>query len=144
MLTATRPAKARNTTTAPSPIVATYGPAVGRLLTAPLFLLSGIAKLSDPAPFLAYIASVGLPFPTLALGIAILVELLGGALLVVGYKTRYVAAIIAGFTLATALVFHTNLADQTEFLFFFKNLAITGGLLHVVAFGGGPFSIDRR
>lgn len=118
--------------------------AFGRIAIAPLFLLSGIAKLTGPEPFLAYIASVGLPLPTAALGVAILVELIGGALLVVGYKTRTIAAVIAAFTLATAVIFHSNLADQTQFLFFFKNLAISGGLLQLVACGGGRWSIDRR
>lgn len=116
---------------------------IGRTMIASLFLLSGWAKLADPESFLAYIASAGLPFPTVALGVGILVELIGGALLVVGYRTRLVAAIIAAFTLLTALVFHNKLADQTQFQFFFKNLAIAGGLLQVAAFGGGRWSIDR-
>ncbi len=119
-------------------------PVLGRLCIAPLFLLSGFAKLTGPAPFLAYIGSVGLPFPTVILVMAILVELVGGTFLLVGYKTRITAAVIAVFTLMTALVFHTNLSDQTEFLFFFKNLAITGGLLQIVVLGGGRVSIDRR
>lgn len=116
---------------------------LGRIAIAPLFLLSGIAKLTDPTTILRYIGSVGLPFPAAALGLAILVELIGGALLVVGYKTRVVAAVIAAFTLVTAIVFHRDLQDQTQFLFFFKNVAITGGLLQVVALGGGRWSIDR-
>ena len=116
---------------------------LGRLAIAPLFLLSGIAKLTDPSTFLAFIAAAGLPLPAVALGAAILVELIGGALLVVGYRTRTVAAVIAAFTLVTALVFHRDLADQTQFLFFVKNVAITGGLLQIVAFGGGRWSVDR-
>lgn len=116
---------------------------LGRIAIAPLFLLSGIAKLTDPSMFLAYIGSAGLPLPVVALGAAILVELIGGALLVVGYRTRTVAAVFVAFTLMTAFVFHRDLADQTQFLFFFKNVAITGGLLQIVAFGGGRWSIDR-
>ncbi len=116
---------------------------LGRIAIGPLFLLSGIAKLTDPTTFLGYIGSVGLPLPVVALGSAILVEIIGGALLVVGYKTRVVATVIAAFTLVTAIVFHRDFQNQTQFLFFFKNLAITGGLLQVVAFGGGRWSIDR-
>ncbi len=116
---------------------------LGRIAIAPLFLLSGIAKLKNPETFLAYIASAGLPLPTVSLGCAILVELIGGALLVVGYKTKTVASILAAFTLMTALVFHHDLSDQTQFLVFFKNIAIFGGLLQIVAFGGGRWSIDR-
>ncbi|WP_420145156.1 DoxX family protein [Sphingobium sp.] len=116
---------------------------VGRLMIAPLYLLSGFAKLSAPDQMLAYIDAAALPFPAVALGVAILVELIGGALLVVGYKVRAVAAIMALFTLATAIIFHNQLADQTQFLFFFKNIAIIGGLLQLVALGGGRWSIDN-
>lgn len=116
---------------------------IGRIAIAPLFLLSGIAKLTDLETSLTYIASAGLPLPAAALGIAILVELIGGALLVVGYKTRFVAGTVGVFTLVTALAFHNRLADQVQFLFFMKNIAITGGLLQVVAFGGGRWSLDR-
>lgn len=135
---------ARFSTIDRSPAVTGWLPALGRLAIATLFLLSGFAKLTGPAPFLGYISAMGLPLPAVALGIAITVELVGGTLLVVGYRTRAVAAVIALFTLSTAFLFHANLADQTEFLFFFKNLAITGGLLQIVAFGGGRMSLDAR
>lgn len=115
----------------------------GRLAIAALFLLSGIAKLAGPEPFLAYIASTGLPLPGFALAVAIIVELGGSVLLIIGWKTRIVATVMAAFTLTTAVIFHSNLANQTEFLFFFKNVSIAGGLLQIVAFGGSRFSLDR-
>ena len=116
----------------------------GRLLMAGIFLLSGWSKLADPAGTIGYIQSVGLPLPQLALAIAVAVELIGGALLVIGYKTKIVAAVLALFTLATAVFFHSALGDQNQFLHFFKNVAIVGGLLQVVAFGAGRLSIESR
>lgn len=110
-------------------------PLVGRVLIAAIFILSGLSKIADPAGSMAYIASVGLPLPAVALAGAIIVELVGGALLISGYKVRAVASVIALFSLATAVFFHNNLADQNQFIHFFKNIAIAGGLLQIVAFG---------
>jgi len=64
--------------------------------------------------------------------------------LLLGYRTRAVAAILFLFTLVTAALFHNHFADQNQFIHFFKNVAIAGGLLNVVAFGGGRFSLDAR
>jgi putative oxidoreductase len=110
-------------------------PLVGRVLIAAIFILSGLSKIADPAGSMAYIASVCLPLPAVALAGAIIVELVGGALLISGYKVRAVASVIALFSLATAVFFHNNLADQNQFIHFFKNIAIAGGLLQIVAFG---------
>ena len=112
-------------------------PLVGRVLIAAIFLLSGASKLADPAGSMAYIASVGLPLPVVALSGAIVVEIVGGLLLIAGYRLRLVAAGLAVFSLATALVFHHALGDQNQFIHFFKNVAMAGGLLQIVAFGKG-------
>ena len=117
---------------------------LGRVLVSAIFLLSGASKLAAPAAMVGYIQSVGLPFPQLALGLAVLVELGGGLALVLGYRTRLVAAILAVFSAATALAFHANLADQNQFIHFFKNIAMAGGLLQIVAYGAGRFSLDAR
>ncbi len=117
---------------------------VGRLLLASIFLLSGFSKLTNPAGTIGYIASAGLPLPEVAYAGAVFVEVVLASALVVGYRTRLVAAAIAGFTLVTAFAFHFNLGDQNQFIHFFKNIAITGGLLQVIALGGGKFSIDSR
>jgi putative oxidoreductase len=116
----------------------------GRLLMAAIFLLSGLGKIAQPDMTQGYIASAGLPFPFLAYLIAIAVELGGGALLVVGFQTRIVALVMAVFTVAAALGFHHDLADQNQMVHFLKNIAITGGFLQVVAFGAGRLSIDNR
>ncbi|MFN3747153.1 MAG: DoxX family protein [Sphingorhabdus sp.] len=117
--------------------------ASGRVLLAAIFVLSGAAKLADPAGSAGYIASVGLPAPQLALWGAIAVELLGGLALIAGYKVRLVAAALAAFSIATAILFHAQLGDQTQFIMFFKNIAMAGGLMQIVAFGGGRLGLDR-
>lgn len=117
---------------------------VGRIFIAAIFLLSGFSKITAPAMMIGYIQSVGLPLPAVALGLAILVEVGGGIALVLGYHTKTVAAIMALFTVVTALAFHHNLADQNQFIHFFKNIAMAGGLLQVIAFGAGRFSLDAR
>ncbi|WP_219212132.1 DoxX family protein [Variovorax boronicumulans] len=118
--------------------------AVGRILIAVIFILSGIGKLGAPAATQGYIASVGLPLPLLGYVLAVLVELGGGLLLLVGFRTRAVAAVLALFTVAAALFFHSHLADQNQFIHFVKNIMITGGLLQIVAFGATALSLDAR
>lgn len=118
--------------------------AAGRVLLAAIFIFSALGKLAAPAGTIGYIESSGLPFATLALGIAIAVELGGGLLLVVGFKTRWVAAALAAFSVVTGLAFHHALGDQNQLIHLLKNFAMAGGLLQVVAFGAGAFSIDAR
>jgi putative oxidoreductase len=121
-----------------------YVGAVGRLLIAVLFLISGLAKIATPALTQGYIASAGLPFPLLAYLVAIVVEVGGGALLILGYQSRIVASAMAVYTVAAALGFHRDFADQNAMAHFLKNISITGGLLQIVALGAGTFSIDGR
>jgi putative oxidoreductase len=117
---------------------------IGRILIAVLFLLSGIGKVAAPAATQGYIAAVGLPAPVAAYFGSMSVELIGSALLIAGYQTRMVAAALAVFALLTALFFHNNFADQNQMIHFWKNVAVLGGLLQVVAFGPGRFSLDHR
>jgi putative oxidoreductase len=124
--------------------VTTAAPAVGRALISTLFILSGLSKLAAPAATIGYIQSVGLPLPSIAFGLAAFVELVGGITLLLGYRTRIVATVMFVFVLATAVFFHRNFADVNEFIHFFKNVAIAGGLLQIVAFGGGRLSLDGR
>lgn len=125
-------------------VVTTVAPAVGRLLISTLFLLAGMSKLAAPAATIGYIQSVGLPLPSVAFGLAALTEILGGLALLLGYRTRFVAGLMFVFTLATAAFFHNHLGDQNQFIHFFKNVAIAGGLLNVMAFGGGRLSLDSH
>ena len=116
----------------------------GRILLAAIFLLSGLSKLANPDGIIGYIASAGLPLPTLGLALAVLVEVGGAALLILGYRTRAVAVVLAAFSVFTAIVFHHQFGDQNQLIHFLKNLAIAGGLLQVAAFGAGRFSVDGR
>ncbi|WP_042776860.1 DoxX family protein [Sinorhizobium fredii] len=117
---------------------------IGRLLLAAIFLSSGFEKLADPTGTIGYIAAANLPLPWVGYAIAVVVELGGGILLVLGYQARLAALVLAVFTLASALGFHTNFVDQNQVIHFMKNLAITGGFLQIVAFGAGDFSLDGR
>ena len=119
-----------------------YAAAIGRLMIAILFLLSGLGKIAAPAMTQAYIASTGLPLPIAGYLIAVVAEVGGGLLLAIGYRTTFVAVGMAVFTLATAVFFHNNFADQNQLIHFLKNVAIAGGLLQVAAFGAGSISID--
>lgn len=117
-------------------------PAIGRILMAAIFIFSGVGKALAPEGTLGYIESVGLPFASLALVGAIAIEIGGGALLALGYKTRLVAAGLAAFSLVTAFVFHNAIGDQNQLIHLLKNVAMAGGLLQVVAFGAGAWSLD--
>jgi len=122
----------------------TYLPALGRLLIALIFVMSGLSKIAAPANTMAYIQSAGAPFAPGAFAIAVIAEAGGGLALLLGFQTRLAATMLAIFTLATAVLFHNNMADQNQMIHFLKNIAITGGLLQVVAFGAGAFSLDNR
>ncbi|GGY30578.1 DoxX family protein [Pseudoduganella albidiflava] len=121
-----------------------FVPAIGRVLLATIFIFSAIGKIAAPEATIAYIQSVGLPFATLGLAIAIAVELGGGLLLVLGIKARAVAALLAVFSIVTGLAFHSAIGDQNQLIHLLKNFAMAGGLLQVVAFGAGAFSVDQR
>jgi putative oxidoreductase len=121
-----------------------YLPFVGRLLIGLPFAMSGLGKLAAFGPTTAMIAAVGLPVPPLAFAVAVVAELGGGLLLIAGYQTRIVAAALAVFSIATALSFHSNFADQNQMIHFLKNVMMAGGLLQIVAFGAGELSLDNR
>jgi putative oxidoreductase len=121
-----------------------YVAAVGRLLIAAIFLISGLGKIATPALTQGFIASARLPFPLLAYLVAIVIEVGGGILLILGYQSRIVASVMAVFTVAAALGFHRDFADQNAMAHFLKNISIAGGLLQIVAFGAGSFSLDGR
>jgi len=116
--------------------------ASGRVLLAALFLLAGVGKLGAYHATAAYMASVGVPGVLLPAVIA--TELLGSIAIILGWKTRVVALLLAGFSVLTALAFHNNFADQTQMIMFLKNFSIAGGFLLLVANGPGALSIDRR
>jgi putative oxidoreductase len=121
-----------------------YLPFLGRLLIGLPFAMSGLGKLTSYGRTTEMIGAVGLPLPPLAYVVAVAVELGGGLLLVAGFRARPVAAALALFSLATAVSFHSNFADQNQMIHFLKNVMMAGGLLQIVAFGAGAFSVDSR
>lgn len=114
----------------------------GRVLLSSLFLVSGLGKLSAYAATAGYMASLGVPSALLPVVIA--TEVLGALLIILGWKTRIVAFLLAGFALLTGLIFHNNFGDQNQATHFLKNVAIAGGFLLLVVHGAGPLSLDHR
>ena len=114
----------------------------GRVMIALIFVLSGFSKISAIAGSQGYMEAMGIPgiliYPT------ILFEIAAGLAIIVGFQTRYAALALAGFSLLSALIFHSQLGDQTQFIMFMKNVAIAGGFLFLARFGAGELSIDNR
>lgn len=122
---------------------------VGRLLIAALFLPAGLSKLTGFEGTAGYIASVGLPLPAVGAALAIVVEIAGSLALIAGFQTRIAAAALALFTLVATFFFHAFWAVAPEQayvqqLMFFKNVAVVGGLLVLVASGAGALSFDAK
>jgi putative oxidoreductase len=121
----------------------------GRILLALMFVMSGFGKLGNIAGTAGYIASGGLPFPSVLAVLVGLLELFGGLALAVGFKARWAALALGVFTLLASVLFHQfwAVAPEQQFvqqLMFMKNLAVAGGMFVVAALGAGPLSLDNR
>jgi putative oxidoreductase len=119
-------------------------PLLGRIMLGLPFLMSGLGKLGAYAATVGYIASVGLPVPPLAFLTSVVIEIGGSLLLLSGFRARFVSVVLAVFSLATAIFFHHNFADQNQMIHFLKDVMIAGGLLQITYFGAGAFSLDNR
>ena len=122
-------------------------PVIGRVLLALIFVLSGISKLGAIAATSAHMASAGIPYADDLVWGAVALELGGGILLIVGLLTRRVGLAFFFYTLVLAVLFHaywtmSGAAAHSQHTAFFEHLSIMGGMLYVVAFGAGPYSID--
>ena len=113
---------------------------VGRLLLSILFLIEGLGKISMQENVIMYMEDYGVPgilfVPATAL------EILFPIILIVGYKTKWAASVMALFTFTVAIIFHTDFSDGMQMIFFFKDLAIAGGFMIIVAYGPGKISLD--
>ncbi len=118
-----------------------YTDAPARALMAAIFILSGLGKISAFAGTQGYMEAFGLPGELLLPTIAF--ELGAGLALLIGYKTRTVALLLAGFSLVSAIIFHANFGDQMQQINFLKNLAMTGGFLILARNGAPAFSVDQ-
>jgi putative oxidoreductase len=122
---------------------------IGRLMFVALFLPAGLSKLSGFEGTVGYIDSVGLPLPAVAAAAALALEILGSLALLIGFQTRFVAAVLAIFTLVATIFFHAFWAVAPEQAFvqqllFFKNIGVIGGLLVLAASGAGAWSLDAK
>lgn len=122
---------------------------VGRALIALLFIPAGLSKIGSFAGATGYIASRGVPLPEVAAGIAILAEVGLGLAILAGWQTRLAALGLAIFTVVITFIFHNFWAVDAAHVMaqqqaFFKNIAVVGGLLGLVAWGAGGFSVDAR
>ena len=126
-----------------------YGPLVGRILIALIFVFAGFGKITGFEGTVGYIASKGMPLPQLAAIGAIIIELGGGIMLVLGWKTRLAAMALFLFTGLAAVIFHNFWAAapdqaQNQMIHFLKNMAIMGGMLFVMVHGAGAFCLDNK
>ncbi|MCK4864550.1 MAG: DoxX family protein [Gammaproteobacteria bacterium] len=119
-----------------------YSSVIARLLLAHIFILAGMNKIMGYAGTQGYMESMGVP--GILLPLVILVEVGAGLAVLVGWQTRWAAYALAGFTVVSAVIFHSNLGDQTQMIMFMKNFAIAGGLLLLADHGAGAFSLDKR
>ena len=122
---------------------------VGRILLGVFFVMSGFEKITGFQGTVGYIAAAGLPLPQIVAVLTILVELGGGLLLVFGFLTSWAALALAVFTLAAAVLFHNFWAAPTaeqmnQFINFWKNVTLAGGMLVLAAFGPGSISVDAK
>ena len=114
----------------------------GRILIAAIFLIAGLNKIGGYEGTQAYMAAMGVPGMLLPLVIAL--EVFGAIAIIVGWRTRLFALLLAGYSIVSAAIFHSALGDQMQFLLFMKNLAMAGGFLFLVARGAGDWSLDAR
>ena len=117
---------------------------VGRIFYASLFILYGYFKLTGFAGTTGYMAKMGLPAPAVSAALAVIIELGGGLLILIGYQTRLVALGLAVYVFIAAMIAHTNFGDPNQLSHFMKNMAIVGGGLALLANGAGALSLDAR
>lgn len=123
-------------------ILQTLSAPTGRLLLAFIFLMAGISKIGGYEGTQGYMEAMGVPGDLLPLVIA--TEILGALAIILGWKTRYAAIAMAGFSILSALFFHADFSNQAEMNAFMKNIAIAGGFLMLFANGPGAFAVDNR
>ena len=114
---------------------------IGRILLSALFLIEGIGKISMQEDVVMYMENYGIPgilfVPT------VILEILFPLLLIVGYKTKLAAFVMALFTFTVAIIFHTDFSDGIQLVFFLKDLAINGGFLMIFVYGANKISLDH-
>jgi len=131
--------------------ISSYLPPVARLLLCSIFIWSGYAKLTDPSGTAQYFTGAGVPAPSLMVWVAIIVELGGGLAILLGFKARLAAIILAVWCIVTGFAVHLSAGMSStdamvafdNMIHFYKNLVMAGGMLYVTAFGAGALSFDN-
>jgi len=123
-------------------ILSYYLSPIARIFIAIIFLISGLNKIGNYGNTAYWMEAVGVP--SLFLPIVIALEIVGGLAIILGWKARIFSFLLAGFCMLSAIVFHSNFADQNEMINFMKNIAIAGGFLTITINGAGSFSLDGR
>ena len=115
---------------------------LGRILITALFLLSGVFKISNYDGSVDWMESFGIP--EILIIPAIILEVIGPILIIIGYKARIAAGCLSLFCIVTAIIFHNDFSDQMQFTSFLKNIALAGGFLFIVLNGTKDFSIEKK
>ena len=115
---------------------------IGRVFISAVFLLSGFNKIGNYDSTVGWMESFGLP--GFLLIPAIILEIVGPILIIIGYQTRIAAGALSLFCLATAIIFHTDFSDQMQFIAFMKNIALAGGFLFLVINGAKGYCLDKK
>ena len=115
---------------------------LGRLLLSAIFLINGIGKIFNYEGTIQYMENFDVPGYLIIP--AITVEILFPILLILGYYTKFSALVLSLFTLALAVIFHTDFSNQMQLMSFLKNIAIAGGFLIIFVYGPGKYSLDRK
>ena len=123
-------------------IINTASAPIGRLLISLMFLMSGLNKIGNYSNTSGWMESMGVSSSFLPLVITL--EILAAVAIIIGWKTKIAAFLLAGFCIISGIIFHSDFSNQLEIIMFMKNIAIAGGFLFLVVNGPGKFSIDNR
>ena len=114
---------------------------LGRIFLSALFLIEGFGKISNQENVIMYMEDYGVP--EILFVPATVLEILFPLLLIVGYKTKWAASVMALFTFTVAIIFHTNFSEGMQMILFLKDIAIAGGFMIIIVYGPGKISLDH-
>ena len=123
-------------------VASTLSAPIGRLLISFIFLMSGLNKIGNYSNTSGWMEAMGVSSSLLPL--VIIIEILAAIAIIIGWKTKIAAFLLAGFCILSGLIFHNDFSNQVEMIMLMKNFAIAGGFLILVANGPGNFSLDKK
>ena len=115
---------------------------LGRILISALFILNGFFKINNYDDTISWMESFDMPGVLLIP--AIILEVLGPILIIIGYQTKIVAGLLSLFCITTAIIFHNDFDNQMQLTSFLKNIALAGGFLFLVVNGAKELSLDKK